>query len=156
METPTTRKAALSLILRSDLMQLSTLDEHGYPETRELFNLRKLRNDCGTFGPDTPGGVFMNLLGTNTSSRKVAQMRKDPRSCLYYVDPVNFEGLTVVGRAEEVFDREVRDALWLAQWEIYYPGGKDGGDFSIFRFMPERARYYHGLATVEIPCDGPA
>jgi general stress protein 26 len=111
-----------------------------------------MRSRTAAFAGNAAHGNFMNYMGTNTSSRKVAQLRKDPRSCLYYVNSTSFEGLTVTGLLEEVLDREVKAALWMPSWEQYYSGGIDGGDYSIFRFVPEHARYYHGLEVAEFEC----
>ncbi len=146
--------AALALISRAKFQTMSTLDEKGCPETRVLFNLRKTRAAAFRGGAALPN-PFATYLGTNTSSRKVAQIRRDGRACLYYADNAKFEGLSLRGMLTEVFDPAVRKALWTSSWNVYYPGGRDGGDFSVFRFDPETARYYHGLKVVEIPCRAP-
>jgi general stress protein 26 len=136
---------ALKLVNRAKFVYLSSLDEDGGPETRVLFNLRKARSEPLSAGPAALGDGFANYLGTNTSSRKVAQIRKDGRACLYYSDNARFEGCSVRGRLVEVADPEVRKAVYVKAWDMYYPGGLEGGDFSLFKFEPESVRYYHGL-----------
>lgn len=115
-----------------------------------MFNLKR-RSRSGSL-PKAFSGMgdgFSSLLGTNASSRKTAQLLADPRCSLYYEDARTFEGLCVYGRAEPVESRAVKATLWRKGWEMYYPGGLDGGDFQVFRFTSERARYYHGLRVVE-------
>jgi general stress protein 26 len=145
---------ALALVMRAKFVYLSSLDEAGGPETRVLFNLRKHRSGPLSSGPAALVDGFASYLGTNTSSRKVSQLRNDGRACLYYSDNARFEGCSVKGRLVEVSDREVRKAVYAESWDMYYPGGLDGGDFSLFRFEPESARYYHGLKVLSFDARG--
>lgn len=138
-------QAALSLTRRSDFVHLSTLRVDGFPDTRVLFNLLKLRAQAI---PDR-GVTFTTWLGTNTSSQKVTQIRRDPRACLYYVDTAGFEGLSLQGTLEEVLDPAIRATIWTDDWNMYYPGGLKGGDFALLRFHPVHGRYYQGLRVVE-------
>lgn len=142
-------KAALALTLREGLVNVSSLDELGYPETRAMFNLLKVRAAALSSGPARADRDFATYLATNTGSRKVPLMRKDGRVCLYYCDGPAFEGCSVRGRVCEVFDEAIRASIWVPDWEMYYRGGIDGGDFTVLRFIPERVRYYHGLAVEE-------
>jgi general stress protein 26 len=142
--------ACLDLIQRSDFVFVSTLnDGNGFPDTRVMFNLLKLRSGAVKEGPARLEKPFASWLGTNTSSQKVRHMRKDPRICLYYTDTGSFEGLTLQGQVTEVTDPSIRKAIWMDGWEMYYPGGMDGGDFTLLRFNPEHGRYYHGLKVTD-------
>mgnify|MGYP001198615321 FL=1 len=142
--------AALALSRRENFVYVTSLDGTGFPETRVMFNLLKHRQDAllGDGAARIPS-EFASYLGTNTSSRKVAQMRKDGRVCLYYSDNEKYEGCMVRGRVMEVTDQAILKAVWTESWEMYYPGGLNGGDFSLFAFVPERVRYYEGLAVNE-------
>jgi len=142
-------KDALALTLREGLVSVSSLDETGYPETRAMFNLLKVRAEALSTGPARADRDFATYLATNTGSRKVPLMRKDGRVCLYYCDGPAFEGCSVRGQVSEVFDKAIRSSIWVPDWEMYYRGGLDGGDFTVLRFVPERVRYYHGLAVEE-------
>ncbi len=139
---------ARALIDRAKFVYLSSLDEEGGPETRVLFNLRKVRAKALTAGTAALDNDFANYLGTNTSSRKVAQLRKDGRACLYYSDNAKFEGCSVRGRLIEVEDKGIRKAVYEEAWDMYYPGGLEGGDFSLYKFEPKSVRYYHGLKVL--------
>lgn len=140
----TTKRASLDLTLRSEFVYVTTLD-NGFPETRVMFNLLKHRDKALSSGPAKVAKEFASFIATNTSSRKVAQMNSDDRVCLYYSDNTRYEGLMIRGRVREVTDSAVRAAVWTSKWDMYYYGGLDGGDFSLFEFIPESCRYYHGL-----------
>jgi len=146
---PDTLRSALDLTRRSDFVYLSTLQDDGCPDTRVMFNLLKLRPPVLALAEDS----FATWIGTNTSSQKVAQIRKDPRVCLYYSDTDSFEGLTLRGTVEEIHDLGLRTAVWTEEWNVYYPGGQEGGDFTLLRFQPLRGRYYCGLRVVEFDAE---
>ena len=143
------RAQALGLTMKERFVYVTTLDETGFPETRVMFNLLKTRGKALAFGPAKVPSEFASYLGTNTSSRKIAQIRKDDRVCLYYSDNKGFYGCMVRGHVSEVDDHSVRKAVWAPSWSVYYPGGIDGGDFSLLLFKPEHIRFYHGLAVHE-------
>jgi general stress protein 26 len=146
--------SAFALANSMDLSILSTLDDQGSPDARALFNLRKVRASVFQSGAAVLPLAFATWIATNTSSRKVRELRADTRGSLYYYDPETFEGLTLQGTFEEIRDREIRSSIWVDTWSMYYPGGVDGGDFSIFRFHPLHARYYHGLSILEFDPSG--
>jgi general stress protein 26 len=140
---------AVELAFRVKFVYVSSLDEGGGPETRVMFNLRDICGSAIRAGAAALPGDFETYLGTNTSSRKIAQFRSDPRVCLYYSDNESFQGLSLRGTLDEVADPAVKKAVWKPDWEMYYAGGFEGGDFSLFRFRPRAARYYHGMKVVE-------
>ncbi len=144
------RTAAVALTERAGFVGVTTLDSDGSPETRVMFNLRRRRARAFASGPAALPRDLSTWLGTNTSSRKVNQVRADGRACLYYSDNKRYEGLCVKGRLEECLDADIRAALWTPRWEHYYRGGLDGGDFTVLRFVPESARYYHGLRAHDL------
>jgi general stress protein 26 len=147
--------AALALSRRAGYVYVSSVRTDGHPNTRVMFNLLNMRARAVKRGPAALPGGFASWLGTNTSSGKVVEVRRDPRVCLYYSDLVTFEGLTLWGRVEEVHDLPVKRALWKKGWEMYYRGGIEGGDYTILRFVPERGRYYHGLRLVDFDASRP-
>jgi len=136
---------------RLDFVSISTVDPDGFPDTRILFNLRKMRGEA-VLPLLPPYSQFTAYLGTNTSSSKIKHIRSNNRVCLYYCDYETWEGLTVKGTVEEVNDQEIRKAVWDESWEKYYYNGREGGDFSLLKFTPLHAKYYHGLKTMELDC----
>ena len=51
---------------------------------------------------------------------------------------------------EDVRDPAIRQAIWTDAWEMYYPGGREGGDFTLLRFQPLKGRYYQGLQVTDL------
>ena len=144
------KQAAFALSTKSKFIHLCTNSGKGTPDVRVMFNLKRRSRGGGlpkAFEKMEDG--FSTYLCTNVRSLKRAQALADPRCAVYYEDTKNFEGLTVYGTLEPVEDQAIRTALWKKGWEMYYRGGIDGGDFQVFRFAPERGRYYHGLSVDE-------
>ncbi len=149
-------RAAFALSRRAKFVYVTTNGADGYPNTRVMYNLPRIRAKAVANGPARLPDGFSSWLGTNTSSVKVADARRDPRVCLYYSDNKKFEALTLTGCIEEVHDRNIKEALWMKGWDMYYRGGVDGGDFTVLRFKPERGRYYHALRILEFNASLPA
>jgi len=147
------RASAMDLVARSEHLVLSTLDDHGSPDARMLFNLRHHRRGAFLKAPVALESHWDTWVATNTSSRKIRELRADARCCLYYFDTNRFEGLTLQGVMEDVEDIEVRNAIWQPAWEMFYPGGLEGGDFSVLRFHALQGRWYHGMSVCEFHAD---
>ena len=92
------KKKGLELIQRSKIAMIGSLDEDGYPNIKAMLNLRSQ-------------GLKTIWFSTNTSSKRVQQIRRDSRASVYYVDQDNFEGLLLIGRMEVCIDEESRKAL---------------------------------------------
>jgi general stress protein 26 len=122
----------LELAGRSNIVMLANMDLDGYPHVRAMI---KIENE----GLDT---IWMI---TNTSSDKIAQLEKDTRACLYFVDLEKWMGLTLVGVIEMLRDEESRKRCWREGFEKYYPRGVDDPDYTVLRFTTSWGKYYHGL-----------
>ena len=132
MEEDHVRGLSLALVTRSDIAIVATIDDGGCPDARAMMKVEA-------------EGLERLWFTTNTSSAKVAHLGVDPKSCVYFVDLERWEGLTLLGTANVLRDRPSRERFWREGFERYYPGGVDDPDYSIVRFTPERAKYYHGL-----------
>ncbi|MGC9393386.1 MAG: pyridoxamine 5'-phosphate oxidase family protein, partial [Anaerolineae bacterium] len=93
-------------------------------------------------------GLKTVWLSTNTSSRRVAQLFRDPKACLYFVDMEGWMGLMLVGEMEVLQDAASRQRLWRDGFERYYPQGVDDPDYTVLRFTARWGNYYHALANV--------
>src|SRR4030067_333825 len=67
----------LQLVESSKICLLGTNAEGGFPNIKAMLNLKH-------------EGLEKVWFSTNTSSRRVQQIMKDGRSCVYYVDEANF------------------------------------------------------------------
>jgi general stress protein 26 len=102
---------------------LATVDESGRPQSRIM----------DPFPPDSQMVVW---LGTNAHTRKVAQIRSEPRVALTYFDPATYGYVTLVGRATLVDDPAETAMRFKPEWEALYRD-RDR-DYLLIRVVPER------------------
>ncbi len=125
---------SLSLIEESSFCLLGTNGDDGFPNIKGMTNLKHK-------------GLKKIWFSTNTSSRRVQQLRKDNRACVYYVGEKSFRGLMLVGTIEILQDIESRKMLWSDGAEIYYPLGVEDPDYSVLCFTAQQGNYYEKLAN---------
>ncbi len=124
---------------------LTTIDEEGFPTTRAMLNLRnkkqfpKLINLFNNHKED-----FLIYFSTNTSSRKVAQIKANPKACVYFCDTKAHKGFRLLGIMQIVTDMEEKKALWHDWWKIYQFDYNDP-DYSVLRLFPAFLEYYYQL-----------
>ena len=130
----------LELVKRSSIVMVGTNGDDGFPNIKAMLNMEH-------------EGLKKFWFSTNTSSRRVAQLRRDSRACIYFVDAERFMGLMLVGNAEVLQDKASRQRLWRKGFEKYYPLGVDDPDYSVLCFTARWGNFYHRLSNVnfEIP-----
>jgi len=127
---------------------LITLDAAGLPQIR-------------TMNPFPPDEGMVVWMATNTRSRKVEEIRKDPRVSLYYADHANAIGyVALTGKAVLVDDMKEVLKRKRAYWDSAFPGLKN---IVLIKVIPERIdviNYKQKLAgdpatwrTASIPVD---
>ena len=82
-----------------------------------------------------PDEDFVVWMGTNPRTRKVAQIRTDPRVTLYYFDPGSQAYVSLGGVAEMVDDPEEKAVRFKPAWEAFYPDREAG--YALIRVRPE-------------------
>lgn len=128
----------LQLIEKSKICLLGTNGENGFPNIKAMLNMKH-------------EGLHKIWFITNTSSRRVQQLKKDNRACAYYVDEVSFKGLMLVGTIEILQDLESKKMLWFDGAEKYYPLGVKDPDYSVLCLTALWGNYYHaGKITFKI------
>ena len=100
--------AAKEIISSSGSCALITLDDEGVPRVRAM----------DPFAPEEDLTIW---FGSNSRSRKVEQINKDPRVSLYYLDKDVSGYVIIQGRARLVNDPEEKEKRWKAEWEAFYP-----------------------------------
>lgn len=130
----------LRLVEKSKIAMLGTNGEGGFPNIKAML---KLQHE----------GLSEFWFSTNTSSKRVQQLKQDNRACIYFVDEKNFEGLMLVGIVEILQDIESKRMLWFKGCEIYYPLGVEDPDYSVLHFKAEQGNYYHGLNNITFDLD---
>lgn len=87
---------------------LITLDDEGRARVRAM-------------DPFTPEEDLIVWFGTNSNSRKVDQIKKDPRVTLYYLDADASGYVMIYGIAELVDDQKEKEKRWKKEWDAFYP-----------------------------------
>ena len=128
-------KEALSLINRSGNAILGTNGDDGYPNIKAMFKMEN--EDLKTI-----------WFSTNTSSKRVAQVTRNPKACVYFVDFEQIQGLMLVGDVEVLQDIESKKWLWRDGYERYYPQGVTDPDYSVLRFNTRWGNYNHALSNI--------
>ncbi|MEW5854034.1 MAG: pyridoxamine 5'-phosphate oxidase family protein [Myxococcota bacterium] len=113
------------------------------------------------FPPDEELRVW---LGTSPRSRKVAELRADPRATLVYEDDRRGACVALSGDVEVVEDVGARRAHFMRSWWAFFPEGPEGDDFVLLRFEPRRLEVWDasrritpepfGLASAKLRHEG--
>ncbi len=115
--------AARELMGAQTYCALITLDETGRPQVR-------------TMNPFPPEEDMTVWFATNTRSRKVQEMRRDPRVCLYYADHSKATGYVALsGRAVLIEDMNEILKRKRAYWDQAFPGLKN---LVLIKVVPEK------------------
>ncbi len=138
MTVDTARKKGLELVEKSGIAYLGSIGKDGAPSIKAFMKAET-------------EGLKTVWFSTNTSSRRVADLRRNPRCCVYFCDETRFKGLMLSGTATVRTDAEARKRLWRDGCEIYYPKGVDNPDYSVIEFTAETANYYEGLSNLTFP-----
>lgn len=127
---------SLALVNRSFTGVLGTVDENGIPQQKAMIKT-------------AVDGINEFWFCSNTSSKKVAQIRKNADASLYFCDEKTFEGLMLTGKAEVSFDETKRKEFWIDGMKIYYPLGYTDPDFALIKFTATKGNYYHDLKNAD-------
>lgn len=85
------------------------------------------------FAPDDEMIVW---LATNPRSRKVQEIRRNPRVTLYYFDPEHQAYATLYGTARLVNDAREKSRHWKDDWKMFYPDRDKS--YLLIKVTPER------------------
>ena len=114
---------------------LSYIDSQGFPVTRAMLPPRERE------------GIRVFWFSTNTSSRKAAAFRENPRGSVYFVDRRFFRGVSLSGAVEVLEDPESKERLWRMGDAMYYPRGVTDPDYCVLKFTAERGRFYSNFKS---------
>jgi general stress protein 26 len=82
---------------------------------------------------------------TRSTSRKVKQLRKNPKICLAFVEPPDGDrAAIVIGEAQIIPDIEKKKRVWkLAPFDLYehFPDGPDSNDFCLLKIIVKRIEW---------------
>lgn len=154
MNTEEAKRFALGLMEASETVYLTTIDDHGFPQTRAMLNLRNALQHptlVELFAPHKDD--LLVYFTTNTSSAKMGHIGANPAVSAYYCVPAYFHGLMLGGTIEVVADARLKKAFWQPGWDMYYPGGADDPDYAILSLLPVLAKGWHGSGRFDFRLD---
>jgi PPOX class probable F420-dependent enzyme len=127
--------AAREIMKTARYCSLVTLDAAGQPQARIV-------------DPFPPEDKLAIWIATNPATRKVREIRADPRVSLIYFDPKGPAYVTVIATAEVVEDPAEKARRWKEDWARFYVDRNRGSDYVLIRVKPTRLEVVseaHGL-----------
>ncbi|MFZ2456057.1 MAG: pyridoxamine 5'-phosphate oxidase family protein [Candidatus Altiarchaeia archaeon] len=128
-------RTALSIIESSGKAIIGSVDEEGYPNLKAMLSPREMH------------GVKEFYFTTNTSSMRVGQYKKNPKSAIYFFDARFFRGVMLRGEMKVLEDQETKDRIWRDGDETYYPKGKTDPDYCVLKFSAGSGRIYQNYGS---------
>jgi general stress protein 26 len=117
--------AARDVMAEARYATLISLGPDGHPQARIME-------------PFAPEEDFTVWLATNSRSRKVTEIARDPRVTLLYFDRDGASYVTLVGEAEAVDDPEMKARYWKTEWAAFYPDEYRGEDYLLIKVVARR------------------
>jgi len=119
------RTAAIDIMNAARYCTLATIASDGQPQARIV----------DPFAPEQDLTIW---IATNASSRKVDEIRRDPRVTLLYFNTAASEYVTVIGTALVTTDPKQKAAHWKTDWATFYKNQNKGDDYVLIRVTPSR------------------
>jgi general stress protein 26 len=117
--------SARKLMEKARYCSLITIGDDGQPQARVV-------------DPFAPDETMIVWIATNPASRKIAQIKKDARVTLYYLNPNNSGYVTILGKADLVDVMAEKEKHWKEAWSFLYKDKYRGEDFTLIRVRPRR------------------
>ena len=114
--------AAKEIIQNAKTCALITIDDQGRPRVR-------------TMDPFPPEDDLTVWFGTNSSSRKVTQIKENSKVTLYYTDSDDRGYVMIHGIASIVNDITEKEKHWKVKWKDFYPNYPD--DYMLIKVLPQ-------------------
>jgi general stress protein 26 len=128
-------KTISSITERANNTIISSIDEDGFPNLKAMLKPREIEN----------GKIF--YFTTNTSSMRVKQYIKNPKSAIYFYDARFFKGIMLRGNMEVLQDQKTKERIWRGGDEMYYPKGVTDPDYCVLKFTAQTGRIYQNFSS---------
>ena len=79
-------------------------------------------------------------FATSIDSPKVAEIEADPRVLVLFQSSAQFA--TIAGKATIVRDRALIEKLWLKEWSVWFPGGKNDPSLCLLKVDATAGEYW--------------
>lgn len=119
-----------NLIDKQNVSYIASIAEDGFPNMKAMFPPRKRV------------GIKEFYFTTNTSSKRVAQYKQNPKASIYFCDKRFFRGVMLIGYMEVLEDADSKEMIWQENDTMYYPKGVSDPDYCVLKFVAHGGRYY--------------
>jgi general stress protein 26 len=113
--------AAREIMAHAHFCTLISMDEADHPVGRIVE-------------PFEPDSNLVVWIGTNSLSRKVQQIKKNPVITLFYFDPSSYAYVSIQGKAELKNDSASVNLYWKDEWLPFYPNNREY--YLLIKFTP--------------------
>lgn len=135
------KQTCLSLMTKTPVCYLTTIDSGGFPHTDAMNNLRYAKEYPSLVNlHEEDGNDFVLYLTTSVQSPKMTRMQNDPKVSVYFCDVNQFIGLMLGGEIEIVMDKALKNRIWQKGWTMYYPNGPGGPEYGVIKLVPSIAK----------------
>jgi general stress protein 26 len=117
--------AATDIMRLARYCTLVTIGEDGRPQARIV-------------DPFAPEADLTIWIATNPLTRKIQDIRRDPRVTLLYFNHAKSEYVTVLGTAQIETDPQLKASHWKTDWAGLYKDDNRGDDYVLLRVRPAR------------------
>jgi len=118
-------EAAIDIMRLARYCTLVTMGADGRPQARIV-------------DPFAPEADLTIWIATNPLTRKIQDIRRDPRVTLLYFNQAKSEYVTVLGTARIETDGRLKVSRWKAEWSGLYKDDNRGDDFVLVRVQATR------------------
>jgi len=116
-------QTAREIMATARYCSLITVDSSGQPQARIME-------------PFLPDEKMIVWFGTNPKSRKVRQIRNDPRVTLFYFDKPGLGYVSIIGSAKLINGPAAKKRYWKEQWKGFYPDRDT--DYLLISVVPQK------------------
>ena len=130
-----------NLIDKQTVAFIGSINDAGFPNLKAMLPPRKRE------------GIKEFWFTTNTSSRRVAQYRANPKACIYFFDKRFFRGVQLLGTMTVLEDSAAKEMIWRDGDTLYYSKGVTDPDYCVLKFTAQSGRYYANFTSqdFEVP-----
>jgi len=116
-------------IRKAGVAHFITCGAEGYPRTRGMED-------------HNGGAAFIFHFFTSASTRKVAEIKANPRVTLGYYDKDSGDYACIFGQAAVLTDDATRAAFWQPAWTRYWPAGPTDPEYVVIRIVAEAVEFF--------------
>jgi len=128
LDVEETKSRILQMLDKEMFVSFATFGTDGYPDVRVLVVTAK-------------DGADTIWFATETSSRKIAQLQKNPKATIYGYDMEAMTEFRLFGTVELLSDPESRRKVWQDDFTQHWPDGVDSPNMIVLKFNTDRGVY---------------